>query len=101
MHKFLLAGALLACAGVVSAQSAQVDEPEEAAPARASKAKAADRFCIQGTGSRIVATRNARNKAEERECVASNGRVYTRSDIERTGDVDLGDALRRLDPSIN
>ncbi len=99
MHKILLAGALLACAGVVSAQSAPVDEPEEAA--RASKSKASDRYCIQGTGSRIVATRNARNRAEERECVAGNGRVYSRSDIERTGDVDLGDALRRLDPSIN
>ncbi|NLA68235.1 MAG: hypothetical protein GX856_08360, partial [Gammaproteobacteria bacterium] len=77
------------------------DEPEEAARSRAKEArKADDRFCIEQTGSRITAARNARSKADEKECVAAGGRVYTREDIERTGSVDLQDALRRLDPSI-
>jgi hypothetical protein len=31
---------------------------------------------------------------------AEFGRAYDRDDIDRTGAVDLADALRRLDPSI-
>ena len=77
------------------------DEPEEAARSRAKDArKADDRFCIEQTGSRIVAARNARSKSEQKDCVAAGGRVYTREDIDRTGSVDLQDALRRLDPSL-
>ena len=64
------------------------------------KEKPDDRFCIQETGSRIVASRNKSKKADK-DCVSANGRVYTRQDIESTGSVDLRDALRRLDPSIN
>ncbi|GGK10763.1 hypothetical protein [Luteimonas terricola] len=77
------------------------DEPEEAARSRAKDArKADDRFCIEQTGSRITAARNARSKSDQKECVAAGGRVYTREDIDKTGSVDLQDALRRLDPSI-
>ena len=93
----LLAGAALALA-LPAAAFAQ-DEPEEAEQAATTK-KPDDRFCIQETGSRIVATRNKSKKADK-ECVSASGRVYTREDIERTGSVDLKDALRRLDPSIN
>ena len=77
------------------------DEPEEAARSRARDAgKADDRICIEQTGSRITAARNARSKSDQKECVAAGGRVYTREDIERSGSVDLQDALRRLDPSL-
>jgi len=93
----LLAGAALALA-LPAAAFAQ-DEPEEAGTATAAK-KPDDRFCIQETGSRIVASRNKSKKADK-DCVAASGRVYTREDIERTGSIDLKDALRRLDPSIN
>lgn len=82
---------------------AQEVEPEEEAPEQTADAradKASERFCIQETGSRIVANRNARSAEERRECVAAGGRVYTRDDIQRTGSPDLADALRRLDPSI-
>ena len=50
--------------------------------------------------SRITANANARSRRAEQECVSGGGRVYTREDIERTGSVDVKDALRRLDPSV-
>src|SRR5690606_29080 len=94
----VLAGLAFAAAPVVV--HAQ-DEPEEAARSRAKDSrKPDDRFCIEQTGSRITAARNVRARSEERDCVASGGRVYTREDIEHSGSVDLQDALRRLDPSL-
>ncbi len=51
--------------------------------------------CIQYTGTRIT-TRDM----EGRDCVAANGRVYTREDLRRTGEIDIADALRKLDPAI-
>lgn len=100
-HAFITAAlAAMAFAAAPVLVHAQ-DEPEEAARSRAKDArKADDRFCIEQTGSRIVAARNARSKSEQKDCVATGGRVYTREDIEKTGSVDLQDALRRLDPSL-
>lgn len=65
-----------------------------------------DRNCLRQTGSRIVArgntTRAARDSTDRnpKRCVAANGRVYSREDIERTGEIDLAAALRKLDPAI-
>ena len=65
-----------------------------------------DRNCLPQTGSRIVARGNATRSASDltdkhgKRCVAASGRVYSREDIERTGEVDLADALRKLDPAI-
>lgn len=80
--------------------------------------------CMRYTGSRIVQSRAERakrarrggqadsnsaesDKGDERvaslepdSCVSANGRVYSRSDLQRTGAVDLADALRMLDSSI-
>ena len=68
-----------------------------------------DRNCLRQTGSRIVAnananaTRSASDRSDKRgqRCVAANGRVYSREDIDRTGEVDIADALRKLDPAIH
>lgn len=100
-HAFTIAAlSVLAVAAAPALVHAQ-EEPEEAARSRAKDArKADDRFCIEQTGSRITAARNARSRSDEKECVNAGGRVYTREDIERSGSVDLQDALRRLDPSI-
>jgi len=57
--------------------------------------KASDSLCLKQTGSRIAA-RTAHNG---RRCTAI-GRSYSQDDIRRTGEVDLADALRKLDPSI-
>jgi hypothetical protein len=104
MNRLLIFSALLACAGAVSAQSADMaDEPEEASSSRSAasaKTKSSDRICIEQTGSRITRARNARTRDAEHECVAAGSRVYTRGDIENSGETDLADALRKLDPSI-
>lgn len=101
----IAASAFLALAGTGAGALAQEIEPEEQAyqearEKRAQRDRNTERYCIQQTGSRIIANRNARSNAERAECVAAGGRVYTREDIERTGSTDLKDALRRLDPSI-
>ncbi|HST46086.1 MAG TPA: hypothetical protein VLK29_12790 [Luteimonas sp.] len=100
MKRVLMLGVMLAFAGAASAQAA-VDEPEESGNGRASKARPDDRFCIQQTGSRVTAARHARSKGEQKDCVEAGGRVYTREDIHNSGSADIGDALRKLDPSIN
>lgn len=88
--------------GAVShgAQAQQQEEEEEARRDRGQRTSPSDRFCIRETGSRITANANARSRRAEQECVSGGGRVYTREDIERTGSVDVKDALRRLDPSV-
>ena len=48
--------------------------------------------CALETGSRIA--------PQPGECSTSPGRSYSQTDIERTGSVDVADALHLLDPSI-
>lgn len=93
----LLAG--LATMAVMPVVAHAQDEEVEETGRTATRGKPDDRFCVKETGSRVVASRN-RNKKSDEECVIGNGRVYTREEIERTGSVDIRDALRRLDPSI-
>lgn len=50
------------------------------------------RACVRETGSRI------RRLERDERCLS--GRSYDREDIRRTGEVDVGRALRKLDPSI-
>lgn len=79
----------------------------------------ARRDCLRYTGSRITRSRNeradrAKSKDEDKDsavdrvdeldrdgCVSASGRVYSRSDLERTGEIDIADALRKLDPAIH
>ena len=100
-HRLLIAvlAGLAFTVAVPATVLAQDEELEETGNASVRKGKPDDRFCIKETGSRVVASRNKNKKADE-ECVNAAGRVFTREDIERTGSVDIKDALRRLDPSI-
>ena len=102
MKPVFIAAAVAALAFAIAPVAVHAqDEPEEAARSRAKDSrKADDRFCIEQTGSRVTAARNARSRGDQKDCVAAGGRVYTREDIERTGSTDIKDALRRLDPSI-
>ncbi len=67
-----------------------------------------DRTCLRQTGSRVHMRTVARaadagtdtRAASRRDCLAVNGRVYSRDDLDRTGRIDIADALRALDPSI-
>lgn len=56
-----------------------------------------DRNCLRYTGSHI-STRALDQK--DKDCVSANGRVYSREDIRNTGQTDLADALRMLDPAV-
>lgn len=58
-------------------------------------ARAVDRHCLRQTGTRIVSWRD-----HERRCAGFAGRSYSREELQGTGRVDMGDALRALDPSI-
>lgn len=55
----------------------------------------ADRNCLKETGSRVI-----RADRKGRKCAMAPGRAYTKGDIDRTGAIDLRDALRRLDPAV-
>lgn len=98
--KQLLLTALLA--GVVPAAFAQAASPEpDAVPAtqvaEASTQPVSERHCLRETGSRIVARQNAKG---QKRCNAMPGRAYTRDDLNRTGQVNIADALRMLDPAV-
>lgn len=120
LSPLLLASLLATAAFAASAQTAStsvgVDASAQAQPAsdtstayRDPKATPEiDRNCLRYTGSRIgtryTTNRSARDRADKnaaQRCVSANGRVYSREDIERTGEVDIADALRKLDPAIH
>lgn len=63
----------------------------------AAKDEASDRNCLKETGSRLA----PRADSKGRKCVNATGRAYNRDDIDRTGAVDLGDAIRKLDPAVH
>lgn len=50
------------------------------------------RNCIRDTGSHI--------KHRDQACLPVPGNSYSREDLERTGHPDIGQALQRLDPSV-
>ncbi|MGH8033120.1 MAG: hypothetical protein ACREO8_12350 [Luteimonas sp.] len=63
----------------------------------------ADRDCLRETGSRITSSANNRARKAGKpasNCVAASGRSYSKQDLDRTGETNTADALRKLDPSI-
>lgn len=101
---------MIALAGGASAQTVAVDATAQAqAPDMVVSGETAQddrsirsRTCLRSTGSRIALARNERAEKEGKpqRCVAANGKVYTRSDLDSTGMIDIADALRMLDPAI-
>lgn len=110
MNKTLIAitlSSLLPLAALAATPQPATATDVDAAPAVASAEPAAaavataavvDRHCLRQTGSRIVTHRKTKG---ERDCLPLPGRSYSREDIERTGETDIADALRRLDPSVH
>lgn len=87
-------------AAAAPADGAQADD--------ARKPPVSDAYCLRHTGSRITsrsaekADANAATARKSRTCNnGAIGRAYTRDDLDRTGEIDLADALRKLDPSIH
>jgi hypothetical protein len=117
MKRLLIASALFGLAFAAQAQStAEVGVEADAGRASATVQADAtadspglDRKCLRHTGSLITASQNEKGDRAHRadksarkgdQCANANGRAYTREEIDRTGAVDLADALRRLDPAI-
>ena len=111
MKRVLLASLLAVSAFAASAQTAVSAQADVSAQARSETAATpqaqadaqanadSQRNCVRRTGTHIR-DRSTTDKSGRKGCVAANGRVYSRDDIERTGQTDIGEALRRLDPSI-
>ena len=109
MKRLALTAALLGLVFAASAQTAapapptdpQTDPATTETSAKQDKADAkkdelADRNCLKYTGSRLI-----RADSKGRKCANATGRSYSKEDIDRTGALDLRDALRRLDPAVH
>ena len=114
----LLTLLLLAVPAIAFAQSAEpvpaADASEQQAATLDPEAQAnrdARRDCLRYTGSRIVSNRAERRaqaaaatekvgELDRGDCIAVHGSVYSRDDLQRTGEIDIADALRKLDPAI-
>ena len=85
LNKLLAAGwlalALAACAGA---------PPRDTTKSAAAAAATVPAGCVGETGSRIP-----------QDACAGIGRSYTQEEIQRTGAVDTGQALRLLDPALS
>lgn len=99
--KFVALLGLLMSAAAAQAQPA-TPEPQATMPADAKEpivvaapeVKAAPKaHCLATTGTRIV-------RKDKNACMGDPARTYTQEDIARTGAIDIGDALMKLDPSI-
>lgn len=111
--KISLISLLGAMAFTTAAQTAEpratpARDTTAAAQADAKKLPVSDAYCLRQTGTRIISRTDARDDAnaangrKSRTC--SNGligRAYTRDDLDHTGEINLADALRKLDPSIH
>ena len=111
MKRLLIASLMLGFAFAAQAQSSgsvtvkdEADQPVaqmQAADATDQKAdRLSDRNCLRSTGSLVTTRYNARVEREKQKCISANGRSYTQEDLRDTGATDIGDALRRLDPSV-
>ena len=106
MTRLLLAALLTFFAGAAAAQTVTVTketgEVETVQTAEATAPPEPARTCLRSTGSRVTAAQNVRaaKDGKPQRCAPVSGRVYTSEDIARTGQVDIHEALRMLDPSI-
>lgn len=98
MKRLVITLVLSAFAFSALAQATAVAVQDEAKQTEVTKvtgdnARPNDRNCLRETGTRIV-------RRDKQECVNANGKSYDREDIDRTGAVDVADALQRLDTGI-
>jgi hypothetical protein len=98
MKRFLLPATLAFCVGSALALSANAATPNATNP----DPSPGERYCLHDTGSHLTSHLYSKSQDGRKytDCVNSNGRVYTRQDIERTGAFTTADALKKLDPSI-
>jgi hypothetical protein len=107
MTRILFAALLTAFTSVAAAQTVTVTkdtgETETLQTTAAVNAQPEPaRTCLRSTGSRITASQNLRaeRNGQPQRCAPSPGRTYTKEDLDRSGYIDIADALRSLDTSI-
>ena len=102
MKRIVITSLLCGLAFAASAQPPVPRTPEphdlRAADARNDNVKP---FCLKETGSHITKMRNDRLADADKRCAPAVGRVYSRREIERTGAMDMAQALRELSPIIH
>lgn len=76
-----------------ASRDATAHEGAAQADARDEK-RASNTHCLRETGTRI-APRDGKGR-----CLPHAGRSYSKDDLDRTGEINLADALRRLDPAV-
>src|SRR5687767_10167521 len=91
----ILVTAVVAAAAGCATSSSPADAARIAADA--SKPTTFDKACVQDTGSRIKPAKGDETKAAN--CMQP-GSTYSKEELERTGEIDTGRALRQLDPRI-
>jgi hypothetical protein len=94
-----LAIALLAPAGVIHAGDSPAPEATPSADAKPEKKEAVKKdepVCTTAPGSRVRAAK----PAECRKLAKQPYRSWSKDDLDSTGESNVADALRRLDPSI-
>ncbi|HEX6614110.1 MAG TPA: hypothetical protein VF022_09630 [Rhodanobacteraceae bacterium] len=98
MNKPILALAITVALGFGGVAAAQVPADasatattQHAPDARQVPAPGA-RDCVRETGSHI--------KRHDQACLPVNGRSYSRDDLDRTGNPNIGRALQQLDPNV-
>lgn len=90
----VLAGfGILAPSALLAADNRGPEQPNPEAVAEDARASARQADCLRLTGTRI--------RPPAGRCASGPGRVYSREELDRTGAIDLSDALRRLDPSLH
>ena len=75
-------------------RSAVAPATETPPPAADDDKRLSDARCLRETGSRIT------KRDGKPRCSGQPGRAYTKDDLDRTGHLNLSDALRTLDPSM-
>ncbi|GAB3360257.1 hypothetical protein [Lysobacter tyrosinilyticus] len=103
MISLLGALAFTAAAQTTPQQTTPATDAPATAQTEAKKPDINDAYCLRETGTRITrrTERVDHRKSKSHSCVNSFGRAYTREDLDRTGEINIADALRRLDPSIH
>lgn len=96
-------GSAAAQAVTVSKDIGDTDTPQATEAAQtADTPREPSRTCLRSTGSRVITAQNLRAEKDGKpqRCGSGIGRVYTAEDLERSGHIDIADALRALDTSI-
>ena len=107
--KRLMISLLGTLAFTAAAQTAPQTAPEQTTPAaeaatatqtEAKKPDMHDAYCLRHTGTRITSRTDPAGTRKGRACANAIGRSYTREELDRTGEINIADALRKLDPAI-